>query len=325
MQLRGATMTDLLTFGEGVLRLSPPGVERLETADSLEVTAAGSACATAIAAQRMGADATWMSKLPDSPLGRRVRGGLGGTGIGTEIVWNPEGRQGIYYLEQAGTPRGNDVLYDLANTSFAEASPREFDVDLVRSARGFYMTGITPSLSDAARETTASLLRAARKAGTTVAFDVNYRSELWSSPGMARDTLTQLFKAIDVLLVTAEDAENVLGYDGDPPGIAHQIAADYDFKTVVVTRGERGAIAWHDTVVHDHEGYETETADPVGAGDAFSGAFVARRLSGDDIQDALDYAAATAALKRTIPGDVATVTREEVESVIEGDYREIDR
>ncbi len=314
-----------MTFGEGVLRLTPPGAERLESTDELSVGAAGSAAATAVAADRLGADATWLTKLPDSPLGRRVERGFHGNGVETQVVWSDEGRQGTYYVEQAGPPRGTDVHYDLSNTAFSTVAADEFDLGVVQSARGFYVTGITPAVSPAAREATANLLGAARQSGTTVALDVNYRSKLWS-PDHARETLEQLFPAVDVLLVAARDARHVLGYEGeDPPSIAHMIAADYDFTTVVVTRGARGAIAWHDSVVHDHEGYETETIDPIGAGDAFSGAFVARRLQGDDIRDALDHATATAALKRTIPGDVATVTESEVAAVIEGDTPDVSR
>ncbi len=318
-------MSELVTFGEGVLRLTPPRGERLEGARELEAQAAGSAPATAVAADRLGADATWMSKLPESPLGHRVERGLRGKGIETQLVWSNDGRQGTYYVEQAGQPRGVDVLYDLENTAFATVDANEFELELVRDARGFYVTGITPAVSGAAREATANLLGVARQSGTTVALDMNYRSRMWP-PDRARETLEQLFPAVDVLIVAARDARNVLGYEGeDPPSIAHRIAADYDFTTVVVTRGDRGAIAWHDSVVHDHEGYETDTLDPIGAGDAFSGAFVARRLKGDDIRDSLDYATATAALKHTIPGDVATVTRAEVEAVIEGNVESVSR
>lgn len=317
-------MTDLVTFGEGVLRLSPPGDERLETVDSLDVGAAGAAAATAVAAERMGAVTTWMSKLPNSPLGHRVHDGFAGKGIDTEIAWSDEGRQGTYYVEHGGTPRGTNVHYDLDGSAFAQSSANDYDLDLVRNARGFYVTGITPAISDPVRDVTANLLGAARKSGTTVALDVNYRSDLWS-PTRARETLTQLFPAVDVLIVAARDARNVLGYQNDPPQIAHQIAADYDFTTVVVTRGERGALAWHDSVVHEHDGYEADTVETIGAGDAFSGAFVARRLSGDEIREALDYATAAAALKRTIPGDVPTVTREEVDRVMRDEMDGISR
>ncbi|PSQ39507.1 2-keto-3-deoxygluconate kinase [Halobacteriales archaeon SW_12_71_31] len=318
-------MSGLVTFGEGVLRLSPPRGERLETATDLVARAAGSAPATAVAAHRLGADATWVSKLPDSPLGRRVERGPRGTGVETQVVWSDEGRQGTYYVEQAGRPRGVDVYYDLTDSAFAAVDADEFDLDVVRAARGFYVTGITPAVSAAAREATADLLGVARQSGTTVVLDVNYRSKMWSTD-RARETLEQLFPAVDVLVVAARDARRVLGYGGeDPPSIAPRVAADYDFTTVVVTRGARGAIAWHDSVVHEHDGYETDTVDPIGAGDAFSGAFVARRLQGDDVPDALDHAAATAALERTVPGDVATVSREEVEAVVEGTADRVDR
>lgn len=318
-------MTDLVAFGEGMLRLTPPGNERLERATEFRCRAAGAESNTAIAAQRMGADSMFMSRLPESPLGHRVERGVLGNGIETEIEWTDRGRQGIYYIEHAGSPRGVNVVYDREGSAFADVSASDFDLDRLASARGFYTTGITPALSESAREATANLLGAAHNAGTTVAFDVNYRSQLWSRD-QARETLTQLFPAVDVLVVAARDAKQVLGYsDDDPPQIAHKIAAEHEFTTVAVTRGDRGALVWHDSVVHEHDGYETDTVDPIGAGDAFSGAFIARRLSGDGIRDALDYAAAAASLERTIPGDRALVTREEVEAVIAGELDGISR
>jgi 2-dehydro-3-deoxygluconokinase len=317
-------MTDLVTFGEGVLRLSPPAGERLEVTHELDTRAAGSACGTAIAADRLGASTTWLSSLPDSPLGHRVHQGVAGTGIDTQVVWSDDGRQGTYYVEHGGTPRGHNVVYDLAGSAFSRVEATAFDAATVKNARGFFMTGLTLAVSDRARETAATLLRGARQSGATVAVDVNYRSQLWSA-NAARETLTRLFPAVDVLIVAARDAERVLGYDGDPPQIAHRIAADHDFTTVIVTRGDRGALAWHDSVVHEHDGYEADTVDPIGAGDAFSGAFLARRLAGDDIRTALDHATATAALARTVPGDFARVTREEVEAVREGEAGGISR
>jgi 2-dehydro-3-deoxygluconokinase len=310
-------VTDLVTFGGGLLRMATKDDERLETARNFSVGAGGAAAATAVAAQRVGADATWLSKLADSPLGHRVRDGFGGTGIDTEIVWSNAGRQGTYFIERGGEPRGIDVHYRLEDAAFARVAAEEFDPETIRNAEGFYVTGVTPALSDTAREATANLLRAARQSGTTVALGVDYRESVWSREE-AHDTLTQMFPAVDTLVVSTNDAEEVLDYGADdPPQMVHRIAADYDFDTVVVTREGRGAIAWHDSVVHEHDGYETDVVDPMGADDALAGAFVARRLHGDDVHDALDYATATAALKRTIPGDVATVSRTEVEAVVE--------
>jgi 2-dehydro-3-deoxygluconokinase len=310
-------MTDLVTFGNGLLGLRTSASERLATASQLDVRAGGSAAAAGVAARCLGTDTTWLSKLPDTPLGKRVYDGLGGTGMDLQVAWSNRGRQGTYFIEHAGPPRGTSIHYDMSDTAFTTISVDDFDLSPLRSADGFYVTGITLAISEAARETTANLLRAARQSETTVTLNVNYQAGLWGTDE-ARETLTQLFPAVDVLMVSMADAGNVLGYEiDDPPQVAHRIAATHDFTTVVVLREDRGAITWHDNVVHDHKGYGSDVVDPIGDVDAFSGAFVARRVEGDDIHSALNRATATAALKRTIPGDLATVTREEVERVVE--------
>ena len=315
---------DLVTFGETMLRLSSPDGERLETADELEFRAAGAESNVAVAAQRLGADATWMSKLPDSPLGRKVTTSLGRHGIDTEIVWSDEHRQGIYFLEQAGAPRGSNVIYDRANAAVTTAETAELPLATVRNASTFHTSGITPALSPTLRETTADLLAIAQEAGTTTSLDVNYRSKLWS-PEQARESLTDLFDDVDVLIVAERDAQDVLARDGNAAEIARGLVDDWDFETVVVTRGEKGALAHHDGETTEQPSFEADTLDPIGTGDAFVGAFLASRLQGRSVPEALEWGAATAALKRTIPGDEAIVTRTEVERVVEEKGEEISR
>ncbi|WP_433625942.1 bifunctional 2-dehydro-3-deoxygluconokinase/2-dehydro-3-deoxygalactonokinase [Halomicrococcus sp. NG-SE-24] len=317
-------MADLVTFGETMLRLSPPDRERIETTSTLELRAAGAESNVAIAAQRIGADATWTSKLPDSPLGRRVAAELRSHGIDAAVAWSDDGRQGTYYLEHGSTPRGTNVIYDRSDAAVTTTRPDDLPLSTVRDADWFHTSGITPALSSTLESTVADVLSTARDAGTTTSFDVNYRSKLWS-PEEARATLTELFPAVDVLTTAKRDAREVLGREGDAESIARGLADDHDFETVVVTRGEDGALAFHDGAVFEQPAVETETVDPIGTGDAFVGAFVARRLAGDDVQTALEYGAATAAMKRTIPGDVAVVTREEVEAVVDADRGAISR
>ena len=307
-----------------MLRLSPPGNQRLELASELEFRAAGAESNVAVAAARLGADATWVSKLPASPLGRKVTATLARHGIGTEVVWSDEGRQGTYYLEQAGAPRGANVVYDRSGAAVTTATPAELPLDLVHDADVFYTSGITPALSETLVETTAALLETASDAGVTTAFDVNYRSKLWS-PAEARTTLTDLFPDVDVLVTAERDAQTVLDREGTAANVARDLAAEWGFETVVVTRGEEGALAWHDGTVFEQPVFEADTVDPIGTGDAFVGAFLAARLDGEDVPTALEYGAATAALKRTIPGDVAVVTREEVERVRATEPDEISR
>ncbi|RQG95023.1 bifunctional 2-dehydro-3-deoxygluconokinase/2-dehydro-3-deoxygalactonokinase [Natrarchaeobius oligotrophus] len=317
-------MSDLVTFGETMLRLSPPDSRRLETASEFEVCAGGAESNVAIAANKLGIPSTWLSKVPETPLGRRVVGELRQHGIETDVVWSHRGRQGTYYMERAGKPRGATVIYDRDDTAISTAKAREFDIDRVQNATVFFTTGITPALSSTLRDTTASMLKAARSGGTTTAFDFNYRRKLWA-PDEAEQTLTKLFPGIDVLIIAARDARTVLGFEGDPRQLAHKLGSQYDFQTVVVTRGSEGAVGWHDSVVHEQDAYETDTVSKIGTGDAFTGAFIARRLHGDDVPTALEYATATAALKRTIPGDVALVSQEEVEEVVSSGGSELSR
>lgn len=316
-------MTDLVTFGETMLRFSPPGNERIETTTEIEVRAAGAESNVAVAAARLGAEAIWTSKLPDSPLGRRVVSELESYGLATDVV-HGEGRQGTYYLEFAGEPRGTNVIYDRADAAVTTARAEELPTDRIGEAEWFYTSGITPALSDTLEETTETLLSTAREAGTKTAFDLNYRSKLWSSGG-AREVLTNLFEHIDVLVTAVRDAKEVLGSEGDPEDIARALTAEWEFETVILTLGSEGALAYHDGETVEQPAFETETHDPIGTGDAFVGAFLARRIAGDDLGRALEYGAATAALKRTIPGDIAVVSREEVDRVIDAEGRGISR
>ncbi|GGN13205.1 bifunctional 2-dehydro-3-deoxygluconokinase/2-dehydro-3-deoxygalactonokinase [Halarchaeum nitratireducens] len=309
-------MSDLVTFGETMLRLSPPGQERLERASELEFRAAGAESNVAVNAGRLGLDTTWLSKLPDSALGRKVTATVEAQGTTADVVWSDEGRQGTYYLEQASAPRPTNVIYDRADAAVTTATPDELPTERIEGSDAFYTSGITPALSDTLEGTTAALLALAGEAGATTVFDVNYRSKLWS-PAEARPVLESLFPDIDVLVTAVRDARDVLGLDGDAERVARDLAEEWGFETVVVTRGAAGALAWHAGDVVEQPAFEADTHDAVGTGDAFVGGFLARRLRGDGVPVALEYAAATAALKRTIPGDTALVTPEEVEAVLD--------
>ena len=312
-------MTELVTFGETMLRLSPPRGERLETAHEFGVQAGGAESNVAVGAARLGVDAAWLSKLPDSPLGRRVTGELRSHDVAPQVAWaDPEAsRLGTYYLEHGGEPRGTSVVYDRADAAITTVTPEELPTGVLADADRFHTTGITPALSERTAETTATLLRAAGDAGVTRSFDLNYRSKLWP-PAEARSAYEELFEHVDTLFVPRRDAREVLDRSGDAVEIAHGIASEFDIDTVVVTRGHEGAVALRGGSVYEQAVYEAETFDAIGTGDAFVAGFLAKRLRGGDVPDALEWAAATASLKRTIAGDVAVVTREDVEQVVDG-------
>ncbi|QIO22878.1 bifunctional 2-dehydro-3-deoxygluconokinase/2-dehydro-3-deoxygalactonokinase [Haloarcula sp. JP-L23] len=319
-------MTDLVTFGETMLRLSPPDEERLETADQYNVRAAGAESNVAVAAQRLGLDAVWTSKLPDSSVGRRVAGELRTHDVTVDVVWDDadDARQGTYYLEQGQPPRGNEVIYDRAGASVTSASTAELPTETVESATGFHTTGITPALSETLETTTADLLARAQEANTVTSFDLNYRSKLWE-PAKAKAVLTDLFPDVDVLVVARRDAETVLDRTGDAESVARGLTDDYGFDVTIVTRGAEGALALSGGEVYEQPTYEASSAHPVGTGDSFVGGFLSQYLAGESVAEGLAWGAATAALKRSVPGDIAVVSPHEVREVIAGDTEEITR
>ncbi|MFC6874532.1 bifunctional 2-dehydro-3-deoxygluconokinase/2-dehydro-3-deoxygalactonokinase [Halobellus marinus] len=319
-------MTDIVTFGETMLRFSPPRGDRLERARTLDVHAGGAESNVAVAASRLGCEAVWLSKLPDSPLGRRITAELRSHGVRTEVTWDDreDARVGTYYLEHGSEPRATEAIYDRADASVTTARPSELPASVLQSTSVFYTSGITPALSSTLAETTEALLRAAGQAGATTAFDLNYRSKLWS-PAAAGEAYESLFPHVDILVAAERDAATCLGREGDPIEVANGLLRDFDFRTVVLTRGENGSVAVNDGEIFEQATYDADTCDAIGTGDAFVGGYLAKRLDGGTVQDGLAHGAAAAALKRTMAGDMAVITPAEVEAVIENSGAEISR
>jgi 2-dehydro-3-deoxygluconokinase len=316
-------MTDLLTFGETMLRLSVPAGERLSRVDRLDVHVGGAESNVAVAAGIFGVETAWLSALPATDLGDRIVDTLRTEGVEPIVERTETGRVGTYYLERGSRPRSDAVVYDRTGTPIRDVTPEDLPDERIRDAGMVFTSGITPALSDGLAATTAAFLGTASEAGVATAMDVNYRSKLWSAD-RARETLRDLFPDVDVLFVAERDARTVLGCEGEAESIARELAEDHDFETVVVTRGEEGALAVRDAV-SEQPAVETDTVDPVGSGDAFVGGYLARRLQGGDVPDALAYGAATAALERTVEGDLARLSDDEVAAVVAGDGDGIER
>lgn len=315
-------MTELVTFGETPLRFSPPGEERLETARETSVYADGTESNAAVAASILGTESTWLSKLPATPLARRVVGELERHGIDTSITWADEsvGRQGLLFEESGHPPRENQKWHDRDNAAVATADPGDLPMDIVQGADVVFTGLTTPGLSDSAEETVKAMLRAAHGSGATTAIDVDYQPGL-RSPEALRETLLSLLEHLEVLVGNEEKVRTVLDRSGKPRELANSIAAEYDLETVVITRANRGAVALQDTpgtnVIHERETIETDAVDSAGQHGAFSGGFLARLSDGVDFSEALSYGVASATLARTIPGPFLTASRGEIEAVVD--------
>ncbi len=300
--------TSLVTFGEAMMRFSPPASQRLEQASKLQATVGGSELNVAVVAARLGARSRWVSRLPDNALGRMIDARAREQGVDTRIEWTADGRVGLYFVETGGARIGS-VLYDRAGSAISRVSAGSIDwASVFAGARWYHLSGITPALSDTAAQVAAESLAAAKRAGLTVSYDLNYRSKLWNSD-KARAVQEPLMEHVDVLIAGEEDARVIFGAES-----ADALAHRFDIGAVAITLRDNPRAA---TVAADGESYsaqrlEVETVDPIGAGDAFCGGLIVSRLEQRGWDEALRFATATAALKHTIPGDFCLVTRADV-------------
>src|SRR5438132_991596 len=303
--------------GSAMVNVFPAGP--LEQAPQLDVHVAGAESNVAIALCRLGTTAGWISRLVDTPLGRRIVNELRGHGVDvSRVLWAPDGRIGIYFLEQGIPPRQHRIIYDRAQSAMALLDPKEVDWGFVRSARLVHLTGITPALSAGCRAATVQAIAEARGARALVCFDVNYRAKLWSADE-AKTALGSLLAGVDILISTADDARLLLSHGESAEQLAEQLALRFSAGTVVVTDAGRCAAAQNGQVV-SKEGYEVESVDRVGAGDAFAAGFIHGYLTGG-LDRALEYAVAVGAIEHTDRGDVAWVSKEDLKEFLSGSPR----
>jgi 2-dehydro-3-deoxygluconokinase len=310
------TELDVFTFGESMIRLSTPVGERLETVQSLELRIGGTESNLSIALSRLGRTVCWTSTLPDNPLGHRLARELNWHGVNTDnIAWVGGPRMGLYFLETGATPRPTRVLYDRKDSAIAMSTPDQINMDPVERAKILHLTGITPALSEGCAATCRELVARARCSGTTFSFDVNYRSLLWS-PEEARVGLQEFCEQADLLFCGQEDAETIWGIQGTPEDTVRALHHKFGNTVTVLTTGAEGAVVrMPDDSIRRTAAVDVSIIDPVGAGDAFAAGFIHGYLD-DDLERALQFAPALAALKMTISGDLAVISPDELHAVV---------
>ena len=329
---------DLVTFGEAMVRLTPPALQRLEQARSFDAYVGGGELNVAVAAARLGVASRWVSRLPENALGRMIASAARAQGVDAHVEWTADDRAGLYFAELGAAPRASGVLYDRAHSAISKLKPGAIDWPAVfEGARWFHVSGITPALSEAAAKVTGESLVAAKKAGLTVSYDLNYRSKLWS-PEKARAVQEPLMEHVDILITTEEDTRVVFGVGAEAKDnfervdaesyaqVARTLESRFDFRAVAVTLRENprvllngwSAIIAAEGKIHRAPRYEVEVVDRIGAGDAFSAGLIVSCLENRGWDEAVRFATAISALKHSIPGDFCLVTRGEVDQLLKG-------
>jgi 2-dehydro-3-deoxygluconokinase len=309
-------MGTLITVGETPLRFSPPGAAQFVGSDEVSMSAVGTESNVAIAAANLGTNARWLSKVPATQLGKRVISEIHQYGAKTDVTWSETGRLGLEFYQRASSPREAVVVHDRDGAAAASMTPGELSMDRIQAADAVFAAGSTAALSETAVETIEAVLRAGSTDGGLSVFELDFRPRLWS-PAEAREALEKILPEVDVLIANEDQLETVFGRSGEYREIAHGVASEWDFDLLAMTRGEYGAIAIQESVLHEYESIDTETVDPAGQHDAFAGAFVQRLLNDNPPDEALSYGVAAAAICRTIPGPIPAIDRSDVDRVSE--------
>lgn len=337
-------MKKIVTFGEIMLRLSPPGVQRFVQARSFDIVYGGGESNVAVSLANFGLNTELVTRLPVHEIGEACLQFLRQHNVGTRFILRGGERLGIYFLETGAVMRGSQVVYDRANSSFATIKPGMVNwKDIFQDTGWFHWTGITPAISEGAATVCLEAVRTARKMGVTVSCDMNYRTKLWQWGKTAREVMTQLVDNCDVLIGNEEDAEKVFGVKApDVDVTAGKVFCEQyvyvcdemhkkfpSLKTIAITlRGSISAshntwsgLLWQNGQIFQAPVYDiTHIVDRVGGGDSFMGGLIYGLLTfSDDPQKILNFAVSASALKHTVFGDFNLVTVSEVEKLMNGD------
>ena len=339
-------MSRVVTFGEIMLRLSPPGFLRFSQAHHFDVAYGGGESNVAVSLANYGVPVDFVTRLPKNDMGTCAMMELRKRGVGVNKIVYGGDRLGIYFLETGAVSRGSKVVYDRAHSAIAEVKSGMIDWNLVfEGVEWFHWTGITPAISQGAADVCLEAVKAASKLGIMVSTDLNYRSKLWNYGGNRESIMTALTSHCDIILGNEEDAEKHFGIK--PKGLdittqGHDIKAEAFLsvceqmmekfpkakKVITTLRGSISAShnTWEGVLYDGRTLYQstqyqiTDIVDRVGGGDSFMGGLIYGLLTyPNNDQSALDFAVAASCLKHTIKGDANLVTVNEVQKLMGGD------
>jgi 2-dehydro-3-deoxygluconokinase len=333
----------VVTFGEIMLRLSPPGFLRIGQTSAYDATFGGGEANVAVSLAQFGVPVEYVTRLPKNEIADACIANLRGFGVGVGHVVRGGERMGIYFLENGAVQRGSKVVYDRSGSSISTIEKGMVDWKAVfAEADWFHITGITPAISRGAAEVSIEAAAAAKEMGLTVSCDLNYRAKLWKWGRPAGEVMAELVQYADVAIGNEEDADKVFGIKAAETDVTsgkidaaryeevcRQLVARFPgLKRVAITlRGSLSAShnSWSGVLYEGGKLYTARTydithiVDRVGGGDSFSAGLIHGLRTYGDPQKALDFAVAASCLKHTIFGDYNMVSVDEVEKLMGGD------
>ena len=335
-------MTRVVTFGEVMLRLSPPGFERFFQSPLLTATFGGGEANVAVSLARFGLESRYVTRVPANAVGEAAVRALRAEGVDVSGVLRGGSRLGIYFAETGASQRSGEVVYDRAGSAISEAGPGTFDWPrLLEGAAWLHVTGITPALGPGVAEATREAVEAARAAGARVSIDLNYRRKLWTERE-AQAAMRPLASRAHLLVANEEDLQSCLGVEVKGADVAsgalevagyreaaERVAREFGAELVAITLRESfsasrngwSAVLWDGKAAAFHEGprFDLTLVDRIGGGDSFAAGLVYGLVTGRGPEASLRFAVAASALKQAIPGDFNLVGVAEVDRLAGGD------
>lgn len=337
----------IVTFGEIMLRLKPPGFERFMQSPLLEATFGGGEANVAASLAIFGMDATFTTVLPKNAIGDACIYYIRGLGVNTNHILREGNRIGIYFLEAGANQRPSKVIYDRADSSISTTNPDSFDWEnIFGGASWFHVTGITPAISQSAADMTLTAVKSAKELGLTVSCDYNFRKKLWKYGKSAPEVMTEIVNFVDVGIANEEDCQRSLGIsiksDDWESNIhsGHLDPAKYEalcekmldlfpnLKYQAITLRESLSASHNGWSACLHNGQDfflsesydiTHIVDRVGGGDSFSAGLIYGLITGMADEAALNYATAASCLKHSYVGDINLATVDEVMRLMGGE------
>jgi 2-dehydro-3-deoxygluconokinase len=321
----------VLTFGEAMIRVTPPFNERLESSLYWRPTVGGTELNVAVALRILGIESVWVSALPETSLGRHISRAAASAQVDiSDLIWvkEDEGRTGLYFLEEGVVPRASTILYDRKDSAFAKLPPERYDwPSLMEGVDLFHVTGITLAVSPYARQSAMEAMREARDRGAVISFDLNYRARLWSK-AEASEAFAEAIRYADVLFASPDALKEFFGIEGEGDVLLRNALDELGVGLISVTTkwGEtsrqlmvRSEAMTADGMRASSGDQMIEVVDRIGGGDAFAGGFLAEYFAGSgDLARALAVGSAASAIKHTMPGDFLRATKEEIEDIAFG-------
>ncbi|MFD2670911.1 PfkB family carbohydrate kinase [Marinicrinis sediminis] len=328
----------VVTFGEMLIRLLPPGRLRFSQADSLDMFFGGAESNLAVSLGQWGLPVRYVTKLPDHWVGDGAIRYLQQYGVCTRHIARGGPRMGLYFMERgASTLRSPKVVYDRSGSSFAAARTDDFDwKEALADANWLHVTGITPAVGQLTSLQEA--IKEAKRRHIPISLDLNYRAALWSREEADR-----------VMRPLIPDADTIIGLDQDLiQGMGEQLLPNQPYakraeairrglqqmeqrygtgkvylstlrNPISAARNQLSGYSLQNGEIRESALYDFEIVDRVGAGDAFAAGYIYAKQQGMEPQPCIEFAVAAAAMKHSIEGDANQVSVNEIQDFMAGE------